>query len=531
MFDISWLKNSSGNTLSKEALVQENEILKKQIQELLTLDETGFFIELDSLLEAILKKTLILCKAESSFFSLVGKDPSELDVRISNRILEERMQRLRIQFKAEYPRWQESEAAIISLDEFILLPLVRRHRMLGVMGLKLTAEAPENVCEILPILASQAAASLESAILYERMFKRLLVLSNVFILGKEIVSNIDLQSLVDKFLSIARDGTDSDVACIFLVREKDEYPYFSQVQVDDHIASFAPQTDNGYTKLIRWVRSEEKHLLIADLAGSEFFESEANKVKGSELRDTIVLPLHPREKFLGIIQVANKRGNKAYRPEDLDLLKILGSQIAFVIQNADLFHNLQRAYIDTLSALTSAIDAKDSYTRGHSERVTELSVMLARKLGLADDEIEMIRLGGVLHDIGKIGIPEDILNKPGRLNKEEFEIIKSHPELGLRILGKVEFLEGVVPVIKHHHERYDGKGYPDELSGKDIPLLARVVSVVDTFDAMTTDRPYRKAMTIKQALEEIVKCSGTQFDPDVAEVFVSMIKQDNKETK
>jgi putative nucleotidyltransferase with HDIG domain len=527
MFDISWL-GQSNNSYSKEALIRENESLKKQIQELLTLDETGFFIELDSLLKAILKKALVLCKAESSFFSLAGKDASELDVRISNLILEEKMEKIRAKFKIEYARWQETEAAVLSVEDFILLPLVRRHRMLGVIGLKLTSDAPENVCEILPMLASQAAASLESAILYERMFKRLLVLSNVFILGKEIVTNIDLQTLVDKFLTIARDGTDSEVACIFLVREKDESPYYYEVQTDTGIGSFAPHSDNGYTELIQKVRDDEKPMLLTDLASNEFGESESSKVKGVRLTDTICLPMNPRDKFLGVIQVANKKGNAAYRPEDLDLLKILGSQIAFVIQNADLFHNLQRAYIDTLSALTSAIDAKDSYTRGHSERVTDLSMKLALELGLERSEIDKIKLGGLLHDIGKIGIPEGILNKPGRLNAQEFEVIKSHPELGVRILGKVEFLAGIVSIIKHHHERFDGKGYPDGLSGLDIPLLGRIVSVVDTFDAMTTDRPYRKALTEEEALKEIAHCSGTQFDPDIAEVFIRMIRQGRK---
>ncbi|PKL43269.1 MAG: hypothetical protein CVV41_11160 [Candidatus Riflebacteria bacterium HGW-Riflebacteria-1] len=530
MFDISWI-NPGGGSISKESLQRENSMLKRQIQELLTLDETGFFIELDSLLKAILKKALVLCKAESSFFSLSGKDPAELDVRISNLILEEKMVKIRQQFKLEYVRWQESEAEMITIEDFILLPLVRRHRMLGVIGLRLTPDAPDNICEILPILAAQAAASLESAILYERMFKRLLVLSNVFILGKEIVSNIELQPLVEKFLSIACDGTDSDVACIFLVYEKDDQPYYSYLKSTDSSLKFAEDCANGYTSLIRSVREDEKHRIINELASSEFSQSEAGKVAGIVLRDTLVLPLKPRDRLLGVIQVANKRGNFSYRPEDLDLLKILGSQVAFVIQNADLFKNLQRAYIDTLSALTSAIDAKDSYTRGHSERVTELSIKLAIDYGIAPDEVEKIKLGGLLHDIGKIGIHEGILNKPGRLDDQEFEIIKSHPDLGVRIMGKVEFLESIVPIIKFHHERYDGKGYPSGLSGEDIPLLARIVSVVDTFDAMTTDRPYRKAMTIEAALAEIERCAGSQFDPAIAAHFVSMVKRENEQTQ
>ena len=269
--------------------------------------------------------------------------------------------------------------------------------------------------------------------------------------------------------------------------------------------------------------------MITNLETSEFKLSETHKIQDLILRDTVVLPLEPRDKLLGIIQVANKRGNFTYRPEDLDLLKILGSQVAFVIQNADLFQNLQRAYIDTLSALTSAIDAKDSYTRGHSERVTELSIKLATEVGIAPEEIEKIKLGGLLHDIGKIGIPEGILNKPGRLNDEEFEIIKSHPDLGLHILGKVEFLEAIVPIIRHHHERYDGKGYPSGLKGEEIPLLARIVSVVDTYDAMTTDRPYRKAMTLEEALKEIERCSGSQFDPEIAAHFIRMTMRESRQ--
>ncbi len=522
MFDISWI-TPSGSSVSKESLIRENEMLKRQIQELLTLDETGFFIELDSLLKAILKKALVLCKAESSFFSLSGKDPSELDVRISNLILEEKMEKIRKRFKEEYPRWQESEAEILTIEDFILLPLVRRHRMLGLIGLKLTSEAPDNICEVLPVLSMQAAASLESAILYERMFKRLLVLSNVFILGKEIVSNIELDSLVDKFLSIASDGTDSEIACVFLTRPRDEVPYYSRLQTNSGPASFA--SHDGYTPLIETVRREEKHFMITDISTSEFADSERGKINGLAIRDTLVLPLKPRDKLLGVLQVANKRDNMAFKPEDLDLLKILGSQVAFVIQNADLFQNLQRAYIDTLYALTSAIDAKDSYTRGHSERVTELSIKLALELGVASEETEKIKLGGLLHDIGKIGIPEAILNKPGRLTDEEFDIIKSHPDKGVKIMGKVEFLEIIVPIILSHHERFDGRGYPQGLSAEEIPLLARIVSVVDTYDAMTTDRPYRKALTIEEALTEIEKCRGSQFDPDIADAFIRMIRR------
>jgi len=522
MFISSWF--SPKGVRSQEGVFRENELLKTQIQELLQLEETGFFIELDTLLKAILKKALILCKADSSFFALTQKDPTELDVRISNLILEEKMERIREAFKQEYPSWVESERELIPVDDFILLPLMRRHKLLGVIGLKLNPDAPENVCEILPMLAKQAANSLESAILYERMLKRLLVLSNVFILGKEIISNIDLGSLVNKFLGIARDGTSSEIACIFLLKEKESHPYFSRVQTSRGEGEFIGK-DGGFSPLVREAFEKREIMIIPNLENYSNGELEINKISNFKLRDSIILPMSARDKFLGVIQVANKVGRDPFSNEDLDLLKILCSQIAFVIQNSDLFQNLQKAYIDTLGALTSAIDAKDSYTSGHSQRVTNLSVDLGREVALSREDLENVRIASLLHDIGKIGIPETILNKPGRLNDEEFEIIKSHTTLGVKILENVEFLEQVLSIILHHHERFDGKGYPAKISGETIPLGARIITVADTYDAMTSDRPYRKALSAEAALAEIARCKGTQFDPEIAEAFIKMMNR------
>lgn len=526
MIDIFRRKNCNESEAENAALALENEALKKQIQELLTLDETGVFAELDQLLKIILNKALIICDASASFFSLMGEDPTKLNIRVNNSVTLEELDTLAKKFTLEYIKWTETEAEVIEIDNFVLLPLVRRHRMIGLIGLKIDKSSVNNLHDLLPLLASKSAASLESAMLYDKMFQRLLVLSNVFILGKEIVSNIELKSLVDKFLSIASDGTGSEVAGLFLVKGRTDLPYFTRLQKNNCNLDFAPNTLDGYTELIQAVRSERKLRMENNLENTEFAEFEVDKVPGTKLRNTLAMPLKTPDKLLGIIQVANKLNQGKYSSEDIDLLNILSSQLAFVIQNADLFSNLQKAYIDTLSALTGAIDAKDSYTRGHSERVTELSIKLAEECNVPSSEIENIKLGGLLHDIGKIGIPEAVLNKPGRLNDEEFNIIKSHPDLGLHILGKVEFLEHIVPIIRHHHERYDGKGYPGGLKGDNIPLLARIVSVVDTFDAMTTNRPYRKALTIEESLVEIDRCSGSQFDPDIAAKFIKMVRRD-----
>lgn len=525
MLDI-FRKNNHEKDKKTEELAQENLMLKKQLQELLNLDEAGVFFELDQLLSLILKKALIICPSSASFFAIQVDNANIFEIHVNNNLTEEEKDSICKCFKTDYSKWIETEDEIIEFNNFKFLPLIRRHRMIGIMGLKPINKHSSPLEDLLPSIASKAAISLENAILYDRMFNRLLVLSNVFILGKEIVTNIDMKSLVDKFLSIVGDGTGSEIVALFLVKGKTELPYFTRLQINGKIVNFNPNTLDGYTELIHAVHIESKYRLINNLEETEFADLELDKVPDTKIRNTLVIPLRTHDKLLGILQVANKKNKNKYISEDVDLLNILCGQLAFVLQNADLFKNLQKAYFDTLSALTSAIDAKDSYTRGHSERVTELSIKLANECKVSDADIENIKIGGLLHDIGKIGIPEAVLNKPGRLNDEEFAIIKSHPDLGIHILGKVEFLEPMVPIIRHHHERYDGRGYPAGLKGDEIPYLARIVSVVDTFDAMTTNRPYRKALSIEESLKEIEKCSGTQFDPEIAAAFVKMVQRD-----
>ncbi|HQG28995.1 MAG TPA: HD-GYP domain-containing protein, partial [Candidatus Ozemobacteraceae bacterium] len=170
----------------------------------------------------------------------------------------------------------------------------------------------------------------------------------------------------------------------------------------------------------------------------------------------------------------------------------------------------------------AAIDAKDSYTHGHSRRVTDLSVSLALAMSLPRIDVDTIRHAALLHDVGKIGISEQILLKPGRLTDEEFETIKSHPMIGAGILNSIEFLKNVCMIIEHHHERFDGKGYPSNLKGDEIPIGARIIMVADSFDAITSCRPYRKPLTFDEAMAEIGRCAGSQFDPAVVAAFVRL---------
>ncbi len=195
---------------------------------------------------------------------------------------------------------------------------------------------------------------------------------------------------------------------------------------------------------------------------------------------------------------------------------------------ADKHDELRHAYISTVAALAEAVDAKDAYTRGHSERVGIYAVRIARQLGCKGAFIEQIYLAGLLHDIGKIGVPDEIIRKPGRLTPEEYAIMKQHPAIGARILEPVSFLADVVPCVRHHHEWYDGSsaGYPDRLTGQEIPYPSRIILVADTVEAMTSDRPYRKALPIAAVEDEIRRYQGRQFDPAVATAFLTLIERE-----
>ena len=191
-----------------------------------------------------------------------------------------------------------------------------------------------------------------------------------------------------------------------------------------------------------------------------------------------------------------------------------------------LYMDLRDAYFDSIAALASALDASDPYTRGHSDRVTEYAKKVARAMGLSEREIESIEFAGRLHDIGKIGIDRSILRKRSRLNDREYKEMQKHPNMGAEIAGKLKFLKKAEGYVSHHHERFDGRGYPDGIGGEEIPIGARILGVVDAFDAMTSDRPYRPALSVEIAVQELEKGSGKQFDPDITEVFIKLIKSD-----
>lgn len=216
------------------------------------------------------------------------------------------------------------------------------------------------------------------------------------------------------------------------------------------------------------------------------------------------------------------------------LLLLIESGIKSIMQMNEIKKinkELENAYLESIETLRYTVEAKDSYTRGHSDRVSEFSVLIGKKIKLSDEDLKILQIGGLFHDIGKIGVPDSILLKDSRLTDAEYSQIKNHPSIGAHILSSATIFRNLIPIVKHHHERFDGHGYPSQLKGQDIPYLARIATIADSFDAMTSKRTYRDSLPLEKVISEFEKCKGTQFDPELTDIFLDIIKNHYDEIK
>ena len=280
----------------------------------------------------------------------------------------------------------------------------------------------------------------------------------------------------------------------------------------------------GETAIVDDVQQDERHYQFAD------------QMANLNSRSMIAVPLRARtiqlgsdrgasnEQIIGGLEAINKQQG-TFNEVDATLLVAFASQAATVLQIANLYQNANQLFLDVIRALTAAIDAKDPYTQGHSQRVSDLSVLIAANLGLDSEMVHHIRVGSMMHDVGKIGIPDHILAKPEMLTEDEYAIIKQHPVIGERIVRQVHLLREECAAIHEHHERLDGSGYPHGFKGDQISLIGRIVAVADVYDALTSDRPYRAALPKAEALEYIRARKGLHFDPHVVDVFLNLMNE------
>ncbi|MCC5875464.1 MAG: HD domain-containing protein [Candidatus Sumerlaeia bacterium] len=266
--------------------------------------------------------------------------------------------------------------------------------------------------------------------------------------------------------------------------------------------------------------------IIANDAEHDERFSASDSIIGFSVKSVICAPLISGDKVLGALYLDNRTESVTYDELDAELVSAFANQCAVAIDNSFLLDNLQEHYHQTLQALVNAIEAKDTYTMGHTARVSRYSVGIARALGFVEERVNRIKMAADLHDIGKIGVKEGIINKPGALTDTEYSSIKDHVEMGEKILKPITYLNDLLPAIRGHHEKWDGSGYPDGLKGEECPIEARILALADAFDAMTSQRSYNKPLTFEQALERIKDAAGTHFDPKVVTGFEKYLRSE-----
>lgn len=347
---------------------------------------------------------------------------------------------------------------------------------------------------------------------------------SLYKVSEAIAASLSLDEVLRTVTDATLDEVDADQVVILL--DDGEGGFFERANERNDEFRYDGELDPIDVDALReWFESDRPLRVHGHHALRYFQDGGDDRVKPQSL---IVTALRMRGGTIGYLCAVSYTRGKKFDEGQRKLLSIVANRAAAAIENAKLYEDLKATFHQTIKGLASAIDKMDRYTAGHSERVAAYAQILAIKLGLPEEDVEIVRQSALMHDVGKIGCVMN-LNKPGKLSQEEYEVFKQHPGYGRDILEPITFLHPLIPGVHMHHERWDGHGYPLGLAGKDIPLMARIISVADTYDAMTSDRAYRKALPHEVAVNEIRRCSGSQFDPDIAHEFSEAIEEDRRE--
>lgn len=455
------------------------------------------------------------------------RGPLELDERASAVFLGQE-KALYAGFLRESCAWEPGE----EWEEAALLPLRVRKRVVGALLLGAIENDGWNDLGSLDLEAAEAfakrlAVALENARLHEREQRKIRETLALLEVARVVGSTLELEEILKRVAEMMVEVCPVTM-CVAYVEEGGA---FRPRAWGGFIEELAGELDGKAGVTLEDLGMEAKRALEEGRAVTRPVEELDGLLPGDVLAEhgvteALLQPLCARGRTVGFLALFHARiPDEEEVWEEERLAEAVAAQASLAVENASLYADIEKGYFSTVQALAKAIEVKDPYTRGHSERVTTYALMIAEAMGLDERERQKLKYAATLHDIGKIGIAGRVLNKPGSLTEEEYTHVKTHPLLGDSIVEPVEFLQEPRPIILHHHERYDGKGYPDGLKGEDIPLCARILSVADAFEAMRSDRPYRRALPLEEARRELVRNAGTQFDPRVVEVFLDILER------
>jgi putative nucleotidyltransferase with HDIG domain len=333
-----------------------------------------------------------------------------------------------------------------------------------------------------------------------------------------------MRELVDQTIKMTQQTIGASAASVLLFSDNENELFFEVASgpVGKELKQIKVSIDTG---IAGWVARTGKPLIVNDVNENKSFHGNIDEFTGFVTKSLICVPMMIHRRILGVVEVLNKLDGSDFNEHDLETVTSVASIAAMAIENTKLHQTVLDAYKSTITALATTIDAKDPYTRGHSQRVMKFALMAGNSLSLSMEEMETLEYASILHDIGKISVDSHILNNPEDLTRSEWNIIREHPAIGANMLKVIPFLERTSELVLHHHERYDGKGYPDGLEGDDIPMGARLIAVADAFDTMTTDRSYRSALSVEESFGELQNCAGTQFCPVAVDAFVTGFRE------
>jgi HD-GYP domain-containing protein (c-di-GMP phosphodiesterase class II) len=412
----------------------------------------------------------------------------------------------------------------------LLIPMLVRGRTTGLIMIAAGKERGDFTAgdaELASRFARRMAVALENAYLHEREQRKIKETVALLEITRAINSTLDISQILEQVVQMTVDLC-GVVMCIIYLH-------------DEEAERFEPSAHYGFIEESHWSGGTEAGFTVDGLQdlevetlmrGDPVFlpASQAACLLPGEVMNehgvglVSMFPLSSKERLRGLFALFYPcKYAVGLKRDEVEVVRAIAAQASMAIENAALYEDIEKSYFSTVKALAKAIEVKDPYTHGHSERVTEYAMMIADTMCLEERDKQKLKYAATLHDIGKIGIAGRVLNKPGSLTNEEYSHVKTHPALGDSIVEPVEFLQGPRPIILHHHERFDGKGYPDGLKGNGIPLCARILSVADAFEAMRSDRPYRRALPLEKAIDELKRNSGGQFDPEIVSIFMEIL--------
>lgn len=410
---------------------------------------------------------------------------------------------------------------VLGIRSVMNMPLIANGEVIGLIDISRDAPFTQLHLERFKVISEQLTAILKRKQAEKNLQQRVHELTTLSKVSRYIGSTLELDKVLILSLESALNLLNAKAGSIMLLDERRE---FLTVSASCGLSKeFSRAKERLGEGIAGYVAESGKPLLLKDGMKDSRFEKPKKK---SKIKDALSVPIGTKDKIIGVFNVNNKKEG-TFIKSDLSLFSILASEIGVAIKNARLYQDIKQGLLNTVKALAVAVDAKDPYTQGHSERVARYSSAIAKEMGLPKERIDEIEIAARLHDVGKIGVSEKILGKPAKLTNEEWEIIKEHPKTSVKILEPVAFPSKIISYVLYHHERPDGKGYPNGISRDVIPLGASIIKVADAFDAMTSARPYRPALSSDQAIKELKKNAGTQFDPEIVSTFLKVLQEVN----